>query len=272
MGNGPEYWKATENQRLRFEPLMISLVNKTLDDQFMEIAKKIDVTNYRSDALVNSIEEDPIKKMFIELYKKVGVFFARQETERLKSGELTFKKIDPADYIPNRMTEEDKYNQWLENYVRTRLGMQITGITNESRKQALNIIRKIIDQGMVEGWSATQIAKAIRKGLEDLTMINQWRAMRIARTEIGRASNVGSYVSAQDFAKESGLRLQKYWIPVYDDRTRDTHSMMEAQGPKPLEEPWLVGGVWPAECPGDPDLPPEESINCRCTQATEIIL
>ncbi len=256
------YYKAVKAIRENMEPKMTLLVRNTLDAQYKELISLIDVTNYKDDNIVNVIDEGPIKKTFITLYTTIGVFFALQERQRQKSQVITFVKEKP---------NKDEYIKWLENYVVSRLGKKITSITAESRNQALKIIRRIIGEAMIEGWGSEQTARAIRKALDGISIINQWRALRIARTETAAASNIGSYVGAQDFAKESGLRLQKYWISVYDEKTRDTHLVMEQQNPKDLNEPFLVAGVWPAECPCDPDLPPEETINCRCTIAYRVI-
>jgi hypothetical protein len=38
---------------------------------------------------------------------------------------------------------------------------------------------------------------------------------------------------------------------------------MESQNPKDINDTFNVGG-YQADIPGDPDLPPEEVINCRC--------
>lgn len=257
------YYKTMKSQRDNFEPRIITLVRKTLDEQYKDLIELIDVTNYKDETIVSVITEEPIKKLFVTLYTSIGVFFALQERRRQKSQVISFAKENP---------DKDEYIKWLENYVISRLGKKITSITGESRKQALKIIQKVIGQGMIEGWGAEQIARAVRKALEGIEVINQWRAVRIARTETASASNIGSYVGAQDFAKETGIRLQKYWIATYDEKTRDTHLVMEQQNPKELNEPFLVAGVWPAECPMDPDLPAEETINCRCTIAFKAVL
>lgn len=223
-------------------------LKRVLNKQFSDLADRIDVTSYRNENLVSWIKTEPIEKALIKLYITVGGSFAETQYRRLKQ----------------RKSEEthDEWYQYFEHYIKTRAGNKIVSITEESRKQALKIIRAILEISVPEGWSAEQTAREIRKALvKDGITINQWRALRIARTEVIAASNQGAMIGA----RAVDVPLQKYWIPTYDERTRDTHLPMEQQNPKEMDEAFLVGGVWPAECPGDPDLPAEEVINCRCT-------
>jgi hypothetical protein len=225
-----------------------------LNKQFSDLADRIDVTSYRNENLITWIQTEPIEKALIRLYTTVGGSFARVQYQRLKSatGALIRKQEDT----------HDEWYQYFEHYIKTRAGNKIVSFSVESRKQALKIIRAILEISVTEGWSAEQTAREIRKALvKDGITINQWRALRIARTEVIAASNQGAMIGA----RAVDVPLQKYWIPTYDERTRDTHLPMEQQNPKEMDEAFLVGGVWPAECPGDPDLPAEEVINCRCT-------
>ena len=101
-----------------------------------------------------------------------------------------------------------------------------------------------------------EIAKQIRY---ELNISERYRAERIARTEVISASNM----SSQAGALATGIPLDKTWIPLIDDKTRDSHRM----------QPVGVGGevVDINELfsnglllPGDPNADAEEVINCRC--------
>lgn len=82
-----------------------------------------------------------------------------------------------------------------------------------------------------------------------------------ARTESTRIENGGRLLGYES-AKEAGVEVYKEWYATHDDRTRDSH----AQGTgihgevRKLDEEFSNGGLYPA----DPNLPPEESCNCRC--------
>jgi hypothetical protein len=248
-------WKRTQQKRDGFERRFYPEIRLMLNREFRKLADKIDVTNYGSDGVLSHMSKNPIEKEFLKLYTTVGVFFAKDTYKRLKS---EFTQIEHK--------EEDIEDTWyreMESYVKVRCGNKIVSIAQQNKELAKKIIREIIKMSTDEGWGADQVAREIKKALltEGIEM-NKWRALRIARTEIVSASNQGSHTGAKKLNKE--YPMQKLWISTYDSRTRDTHLVMESQNPKDMDEAFIVGGVWPAEVPGDPDLPPEEVINCRC--------
>lgn len=252
MTTNRNIWRNVQRRRDRFEVYWRRRIKRMLMDQVKGLAKRIDMTNYQSD-LTRWIEEEPVKNVFIEMYRAVGSSFARDQ----------FTKQEPTN---------DEWMKWFEQYVKLNAGSKITSITAESRKQALKIIKKIISESEVEGWGADVIATKIKKRLiKDSIEINKWRSLRIARTEVMTASNVGAFQGAKAIEDEYGIRHEKYWIPTYDNRTRDTHLVMEEQNPKMMDEMFMVGGTY-ASGPGDPALPAEEVINCRCAIAFKVIM
>jgi hypothetical protein len=241
------YWKRIQDQRNQYETRMHLYLRGVLNKQYKEMASRIDSTNYRSDQLAEFITKEPVDKAFRYLYMTVGVAFAEDVFRSHKSERtgMLFKAEDEP---------IDVWYESLQNYVTTRAGKKITSITGQSKEFALRIIRMILEQSNADGWGADQTAREMRKALiKEGQAINQWRALRIARTEIVSASNMGS-------------QMGKYWIPTYDSRTRDTHLAVDGQNPKEMDEDFNVGG-YPAEYPGDDRLPPEEVINCRCAIA-----
>lgn len=84
------------------------------------------------------------------------------------------------------------------------------------------------------------------------------RAKRIARTETTGAYNAG----AQAAYIEEGAGV-KQWLATADERTRETH--LDASGQcVNADEAFNVGGAQ-LMFPGDPNGPPGETVNCRCT-------
>lgn len=255
------YWRQVQAMRDRYEGRMVMYFRSVLNKQFRKLADSIDSTNYSSDTILETITKEPIEKAFKYLYLTVGVDFARSAFNGLKSS---------AKGYLIKENEEDMIDEWYEyllQFVSTRATKKIISVTSSSREIAKAIIRATLEQTLDEGLGADATARAIRKNLVKQGIeMNQWRALRIARTEVMSASNIGTHAAAQ----ATNLPMDKYWIATYDNRTRDTHRVMEEQNPRPMEEPFLVGGVWPAETPHDPDLPPEEVINCRCTIAYSV--
>lgn len=85
-----------------------------------------------------------------------------------------------------------------------------------------------------------------------------YQAERAARTEVISSSNHGAYDAYRDSAAST-----KTWQATDDSRTRRTHNAADQQT-VPMDEPFSVGG-FEAQFPGDPSLPPQERVNCRCT-------
>lgn len=92
------------------------------------------------------------------------------------------------------------------------------------------------------------------------------RALTIARTEALAAYNGGRYASYVAFARSAGGDWEKIWLATHDHRTRFTHTRRGGGDLQrvPLLEPFTIGGA-PLLYPGDPEGPPDETINCRCS-------
>ena len=234
-------WKQTELKRTSWELRWTYLVKRVLNKLFADIRDFNHI----------EIDDKPVQKMLIDLHTSVGVAFAKDQFKKLKgiNSEIEVKQ------------EDDWYNE-LSILIRTRGAKKVTSIVNATREQAERIIQMALQESLDAGLGADETARAIRKALKtEGGIINQWRALRIARTEVMSASNEGAMLGA----KEAGAEL-KYWIPTYDNRTRDTHLSVESQNPKMMHEAFLVGAYQMMQ-PGDPNAGPEEIINCRCAVA-----
>ena len=254
--NNRAIWKATQRRRNAYESKFASLFRITLNRQFKELAEKVNEQNYNSRLLLDTIKPDAIWKRYEQLYTLVGADFARDQYNRLKGND------------PDLLTkEEDVWYNYLRHYVKNRLWKRIESVNQTSVETAGRIINDVISQTVSEGLGAYETATRIRKGLvEEGIKYNQWRALRIARTEIMTASNIGS----MEGAKATGEALEKFWIATYDSRTRDTHLAVEAQNPKMMNETFQVG-AYQMQHPGDPAGGAEEVINCRCAIAYNVI-
>ncbi|TVR41533.1 MAG: hypothetical protein EA392_01480, partial [Cryomorphaceae bacterium] len=99
--------------------------------------------------------------------------------------------------------------------------------------------------------------------------MDNFRAQRIARTEVMRASNEGAMEGVQDL----GIALKKVWLSTTDARTRTLadgefdHAMMDNVSVD-YNDKFNVNGDL-IDFPGDPDGDPANTINCRCAVAFE---
>ena len=89
--------------------------------------------------------------------------------------------------------------------------------------------------------------------------MNKSSAIRTARTAVTGAQNAGrmdSYVAAE----KMGIKVRKEWLATIDGRTRHSHAMLDG---KVVDKDKKFGNG--CMFPGDPNGPPWEVYNCRCT-------
>lgn len=140
----------------------------------------------------------------------------------------------------------------------------VSDITKTTKDKLLAIVSK----GIEDGLSVDEIVKLILS--DEQLAYATFRATRIVRTEVMRASNIG----AMEGAKAHGFQVDKQWISARDSRTRriprDQFDHVDLDGVVvDLDEPFLSRskeGV-PVEAmqPGDITAPAGFTINCRCT-------
>lgn len=105
--------------------------------------------------------------------------------------------------------------------------------------------------------------KSIKRMADDLqkriTTMSRDSAIRTARTAVTGAQNAGrmdSYAAAE----KMGIKLKKEWLATLDARTRHSHAMLDGEQ-VPQDKKFSNG----CRFPGDPQGPPWEIYNCRCT-------
>lgn len=130
--------------------------------------------------------------------------------------------------------------------------------------QVFDFIRVAVDEGINEGESVPEMAERIdqqflRSNSETWTN----RATVVARTEAMGAYNAGSWDAFEVMEEELDTPFEKVWLATIDSRTRDSHFIADGQR-VPFNSTFTVGG-FPGLFPGDPMLPPQEVIQCRCT-------
>lgn len=105
--------------------------------------------------------------------------------------------------------------------------------------------------------------KSIKHMADDLqtriTTMSRDSAIRTARTAVTGAQSAGrmdSYAAAE----KMGIKLKKEWLATLDARTRHSHAMLD--GEQVAQDKKFSNGC---RFPGDPQGPPWEIYNCRCT-------
>lgn len=122
-------------------------------------------------------------------------------------------------------------------------------------------IRAEVSRGIAAGFTWNEVAKKLAKSFKTTEFSKAYNnAMRIVRTE-GHRIQIQSAMDAQQVAKDHGADIVKQWDATLDDRTRETHRMLDGQI-RELDEPFEVGGMQ-ADAPGMFGIAAQDC-NCRC--------
>ena len=149
---------------------------------------------------------------------------------------------------------------FIEELVRTPVaGKVFSTRLYQNRTQLAKATTEALQQGAIDGKGYSYVAKRI----EDLTEADYKKAIRIARTEGGRASSQAQFYAFRD-AKNMGIDLKRQWVATLDDKTRYSHQEMDGQTVGEYED--FVSPTTGARGRGPRLLGhPGEDINCRCT-------
>lgn len=123
-------------------------------------------------------------------------------------------------------------------------------------------VQQIVSQGIREGISKDELAKRVRRELNPQLEIYLDRARKVGRTEAISGYNAGRHQAYLELARVTGQSWTKRWLSVRDFKVRHTHSQADGQQVA-LAAKFNVGG-FTADYPGDPRLPAQEAVNCRC--------
>jgi SPP1 gp7 family putative phage head morphogenesis protein len=132
--------------------------------------------------------------------------------------------------------------------------------TKDKRWNAKQINSSIL-QGIIQGEPIDKMASRILPVVDN----NESASVRTARTLTTQCENKGRLDRMENLS-EQGLKLQKTWVATNDERTRESHALMDGETVD-IDEPFSNDLMYPA----DPDGDPSEVYNCRCTMVTEII-
>lgn len=172
--------------------------------------------------------------------------------EVLKAIGLAFEKLLGPDY---RWTQRPFVTAYLAE-VRNRMV--------RLPEEVYDLVAGEVAKGVNLGESIPKLAARIDNVLST-TASERWlnRATVTARTETIGALNAGRADAFRAVAADSDEELFSFWLATDDNRTRHSHA--EAEGQRvPVGTPFQVGGH-ELRFPGDPEGPPQEVIQCRCT-------
>lgn len=250
------YWLKTERLRRQIEAKYFEKLKDIIYKQFIKFANDVSaygVSGARS-RLGLDVWEKGITKVFEQMYKETVVTF----------GNATYRvlKIEA-----NRKAETFGFNnEWTKAVIEFLFQQGFTlvaDITSTTKKKMNDIITK----GINEGLSIEEIVRLLKS--DDQLNYSAFRARRIARTEVMRASNIG----AMKGAEAHDFEVDKQWISARDSRTRripeEMFDHVALDGvivgfDEPFESRGREGQQVVAMQPGDITSPAGFTINCRC--------
>lgn len=113
-----------------------------------------------------------------------------------------------------------------------------------------------VTSSILQGKSIKHMADDLQKRI---TTMSRDSAIRTARTAVTGAQNAGR-MDSYTAAEKMGVKLKKCWLATLDARTRHSHAMLD--GEQVAQDKKFSNGC---RFPGDPQGPPWEIYNCRCT-------
>lgn len=174
--------------------------------------------------------------------------------ETMEFGEKEFKRILDQGIHVNMPTStewwDDMKNSWMkDNYI----------LITSNAKNYVSKINTLTEQAIVNGWSVDKLEEEIQKAT---TSLSDKHCRLLARDQIGKLN--GQINQAQ--MEELGLDLY-VWSTAFDDRVRDSHSIMEGllcRWDDANVCSYDNGKTWQDRPSGAVLLHPGQDIQCRC--------
>lgn len=171
-----------------------------------------------------------------------------------------------AAYTIEKVAGDVGFTLWDEQTVKRLIAEQPNLMPNYPKNRAIKrgidlaYGKKQITAEVTSGILQGKSIKGLADGLQTrIPTMNRDSAIRTARTAVTGAQNAGrfdSYTAAQ----KMGIKLEKQWLATLDSRTRHSHAMLDGEHVG-NDEKFSNG----CRFPGDPQGPPREIYNCRCT-------
>lgn len=256
----------------------------TIRDYFGKFAARDAVEKARLDA--GEISEDQYKMWRLAQIGRGSRFEALRDkvAERMTNANVAavayVNDATPGIYSLNRnfaaytieqVTGDVGFDIWDEQTVKRLISEQPELMPYYPEKRALNRgidlaygkkqITASVTSSILQGRSIKGMADDLQRRI--ITM-NRDSAIRTARTAVTGAQNAGrldSYYAAE----KMGIKCRKQWMATLDGRTRHSHAMLD--GEIVDNDKKFSNGC---RYPGDPNGPPSEIYNCRCTLVSEI--
>lgn len=223
---------------------------KAYRDELMLEVNKANTTQEINFAASKPLKKDKTEAALLAIYETTMPTFAG----------IAIKQIENLKAFKPPTAEMDYWHQYIQGKVKPILGDRITWITETTAGLFKETAKQVTADGLKNGWSIDKMADQL---MTELEFTEEYRAERIARTEVVSASNAGSLAGAL----KTGLDVNKKWIAYIDKKTRDSHREADDKD-VPIKQPFMIGKAdgtqEPMMHPGDMTASAGNVINCRC--------
>jgi hypothetical protein len=142
-------------------------------------------------------------------------------------------------------------------------GLTLTDTLEKNRKEIIWEIKRQIGVGLMNGDRYETMARRIAGALDG----NYKKAVRIIRTEVGRAREAGHLESAKEINNSlkqgtTNVRMVKTWKTMKDGSVRDQHTKMDGVTVD-MDEDFILPDGTKTQAPMQSGVASQD-INCRC--------
>lgn len=209
------HWKRVDRRRVAWWGVANKKIEPLYDDEIKAIEKAIKgkAPNKLVDATQNAIQRqrDNWEKIMIAILSSLIEDFGNDIAEDL-GGEPKSNGATEAKWVFDPMSAAAR------SWIIKEGAKDITSILGTN----LDDVKRVILAGVDENLTTPQIARNLRQFYTDRS---PYKAMRVARTEVCKASSFGNL----EAARQSGIVKTKTWLTSRDDRVRDEHVAMEGE-------------------------------------------
>jgi len=251
------YFQLVEKEREPFYKKATALFTKRLADEGDALATALEAGGVEAFEKELIAQENQWHLTMVAVYYGTIEHFGRWSYDRLKE---QHDKSNGAGAFEQKFF--DRLFTMARRAIQKFIGESSVYAVVKINEFTRETLRAVISDGIAASKSFMEISRDIRKIYGE--QFGPRRAIKIARTEIVSASNFG----AREGAKATGLDLVKTWVTTKDGRQRDSHDACHGQT-RDMDEPYDVGGS-PGMFPGDPKLPANQRIQCRCAEKHDV--
>lgn len=254
-------WRYQNRKRALITKNFKEDVEKDLNDLTKQLVKIADDLKGSDSKVIEFAMVKALSEWSPELEKTLKKY-TKQTLEEFGAVVLTNAKNQNL-ILETKVTPRQKFDSFILSYIEQRSGTQVSTITSSTQKRIQRVIREWTAETVISGDSIPELSKYLQMEFEDLTPNN---ALRIARTEVGLASNNGSLEAVKALQLPN---MQKEWVSASDDRVRDgSHGYADHAAVNGklvgLDEKFDVPPDATMNGPGDPGATADQVINCRC--------